>query len=121
VDRAALRRLVNSVNRVVDAGEGLARSGPGIPEICLERVFELGVVLAARTLGEELGIGPAIRACAARAKLTGPHETAPFAMAAKRLDDPVSKLACAERWLPDIAWLADAAGLAVDRCYASVA
>jgi hypothetical protein len=34
-----------------------------------------------------------------------------------RLDDPVSKLACAERWLPDITWLPDAAGLAVDQCY----
>ena len=38
-------------------------------------------------------------------------------MAANRLDDPVSKLACAERWLPDSAWLPDAAGLAVDQCY----
>ena len=45
--------------------------------------------------------GPAIRACAACAKLTAPHETALFAMAANRLDDPISKLACAERWLPD--------------------
>jgi hypothetical protein len=40
-----------------------------------------------------------------------------FAMAANRLDDPVSKLACAERWLPDVAWLPDASGLAVDQCY----
>jgi hypothetical protein len=38
-------------------------------------------------------------------------------MAANRLDDPVSKLACAGRWLPDIAWLPDAAGLTVDQCY----
>ena len=38
-------------------------------------------------------------------------------MAANRLDDPVSKLACATRWLPDIAWLPDAAGLAVDQLY----
>ena len=30
---------------------------------------------------------------------------------------PGSKLACAERWLPDIAWLPDAAGLAVDQLY----
>jgi hypothetical protein len=83
-----------------------------MPEIDIERVFELGVVLAARTLWEELGIGPAIRACTTRAKLTVPHETALFAMVANRLDNPVSKLACAERWL---AWLPDAAGLAVDR------
>jgi hypothetical protein len=117
VDRAALQRLVNSINRVLDAGEGLARSTPGIPEIDIERVFDLGVVLAARALWEELGIGEAIRDCAARAALTAPHEIALFAMAANRLDDPVSKLACAERWLPDIAWLPDAAGLAVDQCY----
>ena len=76
-------------------------------------MFELGVVLAARALWEELGIGPAIRACAARARLTAPHETALFAMAANRLDEPSSKLACAARWLPDLAWLPDAAGLAV--------
>lgn len=49
--------------------------------------------------------------------MTAPHETALFAMAANRLDDPVSKLACAERWLPDIAWLPEEAGLAVDQCY----
>jgi hypothetical protein len=119
VDRAALERLVKSINRVLDDGDG-AISGkhtPTIPDIDIERVFELGVVLAARTLWEELGIGAAIRACAARAELTAPHETALFAMAANRLDDPVSKLACAERWLPDIAWLPDAAGLAVDQCY----
>jgi hypothetical protein len=119
LDRAALERLVNSINRVLDdgAGTGAAKGAPGIPEIDIERVFELGVVLAARALWEELGIGPAIRACTARAKLTAPHETALFTMAANRLDDPISKLACVERWLPDIAWLPDATGLAVDQCY----
>src|SRR6202046_5535407 len=119
LDRAALERLVHSINRVLDdgAGTGAARTAPGIPEIDIERVFELGVVLAARALWEELGIGPAIRACAARARLTAPHETALFAMATNRLDEPSSKLACAARWLPDIAWLPDAAGLAVDQCY----
>jgi hypothetical protein len=117
VERATLQRLVNSINRVLDAGESLARNTQDIPEIDIERVFELGVVLAARALWEELGIGEAIRDCTARAALTAPHEIALFAMAANRLDDPVSKLACVERWLPDIAWLPDAAGLAVDQCY----
>jgi hypothetical protein len=105
LDRAALERLVKSINRVLDGDTGAAAGGSprDIPEIEIERVFELGVVLAARTMWEELGIGPAIRACAERANLTAPHETALFAMAANRLDDPLSKLACAERWLPDIA------------------
>src|SRR5271168_191593 len=119
LDRAELERLIKSINRVLDAGNDAAGGAEtsGCPEIEIERVFELGVVLAARALWEELGIGPAIRGCAEQAKLTAPHETALFAMAANRLDDPVSKLACAERWLPDIAWLPDAAGLAVDQCY----
>ena len=58
-----------------------------------------------------------IRDCTARAALTAPHGIALFAMAANRLDDPVSKLAwlsagCPNRWLPD------AAGLAVDQATA---
>src|SRR6476469_9900429 len=117
VDRAALERLVKSINRVLDGDHGASTRTQDVPEIEIDRVFELGVVLAARTVWEELGVGAAIRGCAARANLTAPHETALFVMAANRLDDPVSKLACAERWLPDIAWLPDAAGLAVDQCY----
>jgi hypothetical protein len=119
LDRAELERLVKSINRVLDdGGEAAGSTGTADrPEIEIERVFELGVVLAARALWEDLGIGPAIRRCAEQAGLTAPHETALFAMAANRLDDPVSKLACAERWLPDIAWLPDGAGLAVDQCY----
>jgi hypothetical protein len=119
LDRAELERLVRSINRVLDDGDDAAGSAATSdrPAIEIERVFELGVVLAGRALWEELGVGPAIRRCAAQAKLTAPHETALFAMAANRLDHPVSKLACAERWLPDITWLPDAAGLAVDQCY----
>ena len=70
-----------------------------------------------RSRPRELGIGPAIRTWTERADLTARHETALSVMAANRLDDPVSKVACAERWLPDMAWLPDAAGLAVDQCY----
>jgi transposase len=38
-------------------------------------------------------------------------------MAANRLEQPGSKLACATRWLPDVAFLPDADGLAVDQLY----
>jgi hypothetical protein len=119
LDRAALQRLVNSINRVLDEGEAVASTTPA-PEVCaieIDRVFELGVVLAARSLWEDLGIGAAIRRCIAEGELTAPHETALFAMAANRLDAPGSKLACAERWLPDVAFLPDAAGLGVDQLY----
>lgn len=119
VDRAALERLVNSINRVLDGGDGAVadKATAGIPDFEIDGVFELGVVLAARHLWEELGIGPAIRRCVEQAGLTAPHATALFAMAAQRLEAPGSKLACAERWLPEVAWLPEAAGLAVDQCY----
>ena len=120
LDKAALQRLVASINRVIDADAADAlpsRGKTAIPEIDLDAVFELGVVLAARGLWEELGIGEAIRIRMERAGLTAPHEMALFAMAAHRLDDPDSKLGCATRWLPDIAWLPEAGKLAVDQLY----
>jgi transposase len=120
LDRAALQRLVASINRVIDADAANTlptRGKTTVAEIDIDAVFELGVVLAARGLWEKLGIGEAIRTRMDRAGLTAPHETALFAMAAQRLDDPASKLACATRWLPDIAWLPEANGLAVDQLY----
>ncbi len=117
VDRDGLKRLVKSINRVLDAGEAVTDGSAALPEIEIERVFELGVVLAARQLWEELGIGAAIRRCAEGVGLTAPHETALFAMAAQRLEQPGSKLACATNWLPDVAFLPEAEGLGVDQLY----
>ena len=68
-----------------------------------------------RLVFEKMGHG-AVR-CVAEGELTAPHEAALFAMAANRLDAPGSKLACATRWLPDVAFLPDAAGLGVDQLY----
>jgi hypothetical protein len=102
---------------VLNEGEAVASTTPAIPEIEVDRVFELGVVLAARGLWEDLGIGAAIRRCIAAGELTAPHEAALFAMAANRLDAPGSKLACAARWLPDVAFLPDTSGLCVDQLY----
>ena len=120
LDRAALQRLVASINRVIDADAAdtlPTRGKTAVGEIDIDAVFELGVVLAARGLWEQLGIGEAIRSRMACIGLTAPHEMALFAMAAQRLDDPGSKLACATRWLPDIAWLPEADNLAVDQLY----
>jgi hypothetical protein len=115
LDREALKRLVKSINRVLGAEEPDREAARGLPEIEIEQVFELGVVLVARALWEALGIGQAIRRRLAAAGLSAPHEAALLAMAANRLDDPTSKLACAERWLPDVAWLPEATGLKVDQ------
>ena len=120
LDRAALLRLVTSIKRVLDvdpAEVAPARGTATLPEIEIDAVFDLGVVLAARQLWEDLGIGEAIRTRLTRAGLTAPHEMALFTMAAQRLDEPGSKLACATRWLPETAWLPEAEGLAVDQLY----
>ena len=120
LDRAALERLVRSINRVLgDSGQadGDAATGAAPADIEIDAAFEFGISLAARHLWEDLGIGPAVRDCLSKAELTAPHEVALFAMAANRLDDPGSKRACAERWLADTAWLPEATGLAVDQLY----
>jgi hypothetical protein len=121
VDHAALQRLVRSINRILGEGESsdpskdATRGGP--VDIAIGAVFELGIPLVARHLWDQLGIGPAIRACIAKAGLTAPHETALLAMASNRLDDPGSKRGCAERWLADTAWMPEAAELTVDHLY----
>ena len=117
LDKAALQRLIASIQRIIDADAAGAiptRGKASLPDIEIDAVFERGLVLAARALWEELGIGEAIRTRLAQAHLSAPHEMALFAMAAQRLDDPGSKLGCATRWLPDIAWLPEADNLAVD-------
>ena len=115
VDRDALHRLVHSINRVLEGGAPTPAGAAQAPEI--ERVHDWGVVLAARHLWDDLGIGEAVRRRARDAGLAAPHEAAVFAMMAQRLDRPGSKLACAERWLPERAWLPEAAGLKVDQLY----
>ena len=120
LDKAALQRLIASIQRVIaaDAVDALPTRGKAsLPDIEIDAVFELGVVLAARALWEELGIGEAIRVRLTQAHLSAPHEMALFAMAAQRLDDPGAKLSCATRWLPDTAWLPEASNLAVDQLY----
>jgi transposase len=120
IDKAALQRLVASINRVIDtdAADALPLRGKtALPEIEIDAVFELGIVLAARSLWEALDIGEAIRTRLARAGLAAPHEIALFAMATQRLDDPDSKLGCAARWLPDVVWLPEAGQLMVDQLY----
>jgi len=120
LDKAALQRLIASVQRVIDAdaaGTIVPRDKTSLPDIAIDAVFELGIVLAARTLWEDLGIGAAIRGCITEGDLSAPHEMALFAMAAQRLDDPGSKLSCATRWLPDIAWLPEARDLTLHQFY----
>jgi hypothetical protein len=86
-----LQRLIGSIQRVIDAdaaGAIVTSRKASLPNIEIDAVFELGVVLAARTLWEDLGISAAIRDCIAEGELSAPHEMALFAMAAGSMQTP---------------------------------
>ena len=118
LDRAALERLVASIQRVLaDAGSGpVTREGASLARIAIEASFELGVVHVAKALWAKLGIGEAIQAQLDEQQLTAPHAAALLAMVAQRLDRPGSKLACHERWL-DRVWLPEARDLGLHQLY----
>ena len=118
LDRAALERLVASIQRVLaDAGSGpVSCEGASAGRIAIEASFELGVVHVAKALWAKLGIGEAIQARLDEQQLTAPHATALLAMVAQRLDRPGSKLACHERWL-DRVWLPEARDLGLHQLY----
>jgi hypothetical protein len=118
LDRAALERLVASIQRVLaDAGSGpVTREGASLGRIAIEASFELGVVHVAKALWAKLGIGEAIQARLDEQQLTAPHAAALLAMVAQRLDRPGSKLACHERWL-DRVWLPEARDLGLYQLY----
>src|SRR5262244_376612 len=120
VDPEALRRLAQSLLRVAnDERIDLpARTFPpevGIDDI--EQVFDYGVLYAAHTLWEELGIGPLLREKMQQEGGEAPHDTALFAMTANRLARPTSKLACYEHWLADEVYWPAAKVLALEHLY----
>src|SRR5918993_1282188 len=118
LDRAALERLVTSIQRVLaDAGGGpVARDGASVGGIAIEASFELGVVHVAKALWARLGIGEAIQARLDAKQLQAPHAAALLAMVAQRLGRPGSKLACHERWLDQV-WLPEARDLGLHQLY----
>jgi hypothetical protein len=118
LDRAALERLVASIQRVLaDAGSGpVTRDGASVGRIAIEASFELGVVHVAKALWARLGIGEVIQARIEEKRLQAPHAAALLAMVAQRLDRPGSKLACHERWL-ERAWLPEARDLGLHQLY----
>ena len=118
LDRAALERLVASIQRVLagEAGGPVAPAAAGTAAIAIEASFELGVVHVAKALWAKLGIGEAIQARLDEQQLTAPHAAALLAMVAQRLARPGSKLACHERWL-DRVWLPEARDLGLHQLY----
>jgi hypothetical protein len=118
LDRAALERLVASIQRIL-AGTGGgpdARNAASAGSIAIEASFALGVVHVAQALWTRLGIAEAIQARVEEKQRQAPHAAALLAMVAQRLDRPGSKLACHERWL-DRVWLPEARELGLYQLY----
>src|SRR3712207_5838641 len=116
LDRAALERLVASIQRVLADAGSVSREGASAGCLAIEASFELGVVHVAKALWARLGIGEAIQARLDQQQLTAPHAIALLAMVAQRLARPGSKLACHERWL-ERAWLPEARNLGLHQLY----
>ena len=86
LDRAALERLVASIQRVLaDAGSGAVTcDGTSLGRIAIEASFELGVVHVAKALWAKLGIGQVIQERLDETQLQAPHAAALLAMVAQR-------------------------------------
>jgi hypothetical protein len=109
VDRAALRRLVGSISRVLEPGDAVAATyetaaggGAGVDIVDARR---MGGAWALDGLWERLGISAALRAAAAGRRIDAAVvERIVFAMVAQRCLEPGSKLAC-------VSWAAERVAL----------
>ena len=95
VDRAALRRLAQSLRRVGQGGLDLPPevSPPGEARD-LAWARPLGGVHGARALGEARGMGAGLRGLEPRGPRRAPQELALCTMVANRVAEPLSQLAC---------------------------
>ena len=118
LDREALVRLARSISRVCAGGvEGPAEVAPPGEALELEWARPLGVGHVARARWEELGIGAVRRGLERPGPRRAPHELALFTMVANRLAEPLSKLACAEHWVPERVYLPEAETLTLEQWY----
>lgn len=78
LDRDVLERLAHRIRRVLLDGsiDQVATSGEAVQvdDICIERVFDLGVVHVAKAIWGKLGIGEATQKRVREKKLKAPHE-----------------------------------------------
>jgi len=97
VDRDALARLVRSISRVLDVGDGGAAVAEG-SDVEVVDSRRLGGTYVLDRMWERLGIGQALRSTAEGRRVDGELvERVCFALVAQRCLEPASKLA-AVRW-----------------------
>jgi hypothetical protein len=117
LDRDALRRLAQSILRVVGEKAVVSSDGGAVEGLRLLDAWPYGGVWVLEQLWKELGID-AILKKGARRKATGEaFERALFAMVANRALEPYSKLYCWEQWLREEVFLPTASELGLERLY----
>jgi hypothetical protein len=117
LDRGAIRRLISSLQRVLEPGEALATgAAPGL------RFLEsrpIGGAWALDGLWQELAVDRTLQGLLRGRRLDGRAERVIFAMVANRALEPLSKLACS-KWVSERAWIAGLPELDEDSCYRSM-
>jgi hypothetical protein len=117
LDGDALRRLAQSILRVVGEKQAVSPDGGAVDGLRLLDAWPYGGVWVLEQLWKELGID-AILKKGARRKATGEaFERALFAMVANRALAPYSKLYCWEQWLREEVFLPTASDLGLERLY----
>jgi hypothetical protein len=115
VDRAGLARLVASISRFLDPQQAVTAAAGVEVEVLDSR--RLGGTWVLDRVWERLGIGAAVRRCAAGRKVDGEFaERVIFAMVAQRALEPGSKLACT-RWVAQRVFIEHLAGFSDDHAY----
>jgi Transposase DDE domain len=117
LDREAIRRLIGSLQRVLEPDEALA--GQAAPGLAFIESRPMGGAWALDGIWQELAIDRTLQHLLRGRRLDGRAERVIFAMVANRALEPLSKLACG-KWVTERAWIAGLQELDEDSCYRSM-
>jgi transposase len=114
LDRAAIVRLIGSLQRALEPGEALATTAVG--ELVFLESRPIGGAWVLDGLWRTLQVDRTLQRLLEGRRLDARAERVIFAMVANRALEPLSKLA-ASKWLTERAWIDGLAELDEDACY----
>ena len=117
LDRAAVVRLIGSLQRVLDPDQALAAAAGG--ELRFVESRPIGGAWALDGLWRVLGVDRTLSGLLEGRRLDARAERVIFAMVANRALEPLSKLA-ASKWVCERAWIDGLGELDEDACYLSL-
>jgi len=114
LDRAAIARLIGSLQRVLEPGEALEAAAAS--ELRFVESRPMGGALMLDGLWRRLGIDTVMAGLLEGRRLDGAAERVLFALVANRALEPLSKLA-ATAWVGERAWIDGLPDVSDDACY----